>query len=79
MILQPELEKDGVGIGVVRMIRPWKEWMLIKGYDLNRGEPKLTDVEAIKIIHDLVGDQNITGTYQIHIIVDGKQLVRHTL
>jgi 2,4-dichlorophenol 6-monooxygenase len=37
MILQPELEKDGVGIGVVRMIRPWKEWMLIKGYDLNQG------------------------------------------
>ena len=59
MILQPELEKDGVGIGVVRMIRPWKEWMLIKGYDLNQGEPKLTDVEAIKIVHDLVGDQNI--------------------
>ena len=59
MILQPELENDGVGIGVVRMIRPWKEWMLIKGYDLNRGEPKLTDVEAIKIVHDLVGDQNI--------------------
>jgi 2,4-dichlorophenol 6-monooxygenase len=59
MMLQPELEKDGVGIGVVRMIRPWKEWMLIKGYDLNRGEPKLTDIEAIKIVRDLVGDQNI--------------------
>jgi 2,4-dichlorophenol 6-monooxygenase len=59
MMLQPELEKDGVGIGVVRMIRPWKEWMLIKGYDLKQGVPKLTEVEAIQIVHDLVGDQNI--------------------
>jgi 2,4-dichlorophenol 6-monooxygenase len=59
MMLQPELEKDGVGIGVVRMIRPWKEWMLIKGYDLKQGAPKLTELEAIQIVHDLVGDQNI--------------------
>jgi 2,4-dichlorophenol 6-monooxygenase len=59
MILQPGLDKGGVGIGVIRMVRPWKEWMLIKGHDLSQGTTRLTDEEAIKIVHDLVGDRSI--------------------
>lgn len=59
MMVQPGLETDGVGIGVIRMVRPWKEWMLIKGYDLNQQASPLSDDEAIEIVHSLVGDANV--------------------
>ncbi len=59
MMVQPGLEKDGVGIGFIRMIRPWKEWQLIKGYDLNQPAAELSDDEAIQIVHALVGDASV--------------------
>ena len=59
MMVQPGLEKGGVGIGVIRMVRPWKQWILIKGYDLNQQAPRLTDDEAIEIVHSLVGDASV--------------------
>lgn len=59
MIVQPGLERDGVGIGVVRMVRPWKEWLLIRGYDLSQPAPQLSDEEAIRIVRQLVGDDRV--------------------
>lgn len=58
-ILQPGAQIGGIGAGVVRMVRPWNEWLAIWGYDISEGELKLSDAEAIKIVHQLIGDDTI--------------------
>jgi 2,4-dichlorophenol 6-monooxygenase len=60
LIVQPGLEADGVGMGVLRTVRPWKEWMVIKGYDLSQPAPKLTETEAIQTVRDLIGDPDVS-------------------
>jgi 2,4-dichlorophenol 6-monooxygenase len=54
LIVQPGLEADGVGMGILRMVRPWKEWMVIKGHDLSQ-RSVLTEAEAIQTVRDLIG------------------------
>ncbi|MFC0401416.1 FAD-dependent oxidoreductase [Paraburkholderia rhizosphaerae] len=59
LVVQTGLDADGVGVGVIRMVRPWKEWMAIRGYDLSRPAPDLTEAEAIQMVRDLIGDPGI--------------------
>lgn len=58
-ILQPGAEIGGVGAGVIRMVRPWNEWMAIWGYDMASGEPRLTETDAERIVRNLVGDETV--------------------
>ncbi|HET6526358.1 FAD-dependent monooxygenase [Sphingopyxis sp.] len=58
-ILQPGAEIGGVGAGVIRMVRPWNEWMAIWGYDMAEGQPKLTESDAERIVRNLVGDEKV--------------------
>jgi 2,4-dichlorophenol 6-monooxygenase len=58
-VLQPGAQVGGIGAGVVRMVRPWNEWLAIWGYDISQGEMKLSDEDAIKIVHQLIGDDTI--------------------
>ncbi len=38
-VLQPGSDIGGIGMGVVRMVRPWNEWLTIWGYDVADGPP----------------------------------------
>jgi 2,4-dichlorophenol 6-monooxygenase len=58
-ILQPGSTIGGVGMGVVRMVRPWNEWLLIWGYDINEPPPQVDEDEARRIAHRLIGDDSI--------------------
>lgn len=58
-VLQPGSDVGGIGMGLVRMVRPWNEWLILWGYDIKQGAPKLDDDEAIQIVRNLVGDQFI--------------------
>src|SRR6267142_484184 len=58
-ILQPGSTIGGVGMGVVRMVRPWNEWLLIWGYDINGPEPQVDEAEARRIAHRLIGDDSV--------------------
>jgi 2,4-dichlorophenol 6-monooxygenase len=58
-VLQPGSTIGGVGMGVVRMVRPWNEWLLIWGYDINGPEPRVDEDEARRIAHRLIGDDSI--------------------
>jgi 2,4-dichlorophenol 6-monooxygenase len=58
-IMQPGSDVGGIGMGLVRMVRPWYEWLLIWGYDINQGPPQLTDAMATEIAHNLIGDHTI--------------------
>jgi 2,4-dichlorophenol 6-monooxygenase len=61
-VLQPGAEIGGIGAGLVRMVRPWTEWLIIWGYDIEQGERTLTNEEAISIVRNLVGDPALEVT-----------------
>ncbi len=58
-IIQPGSQVGGLGIGVIRMVRPWNKWLGIWGYDLQAGPPELTADAAKGILHALIGDASV--------------------
>ena len=58
-VMQPGSNVGGIGMGVVRMVRPWTKWLAIWGYDINGPRPELSDAEAEGIIRSLVGDPDL--------------------
>lgn len=61
-VLQPGADIGGIGLGLVRMVRPWNEWLIVWGYDINQPPPDVDDEMATKIVHELVGDDTIPVT-----------------
>ncbi|GFE66182.1 FAD-dependent oxidoreductase [Litoreibacter roseus] len=58
-VIQPGSDIGGLGIGVVRMVRPWNKWLAIWGYDVEQGPPDLDDAFATEIVHKLIGDDSV--------------------
>ncbi|MEV0600458.1 FAD-dependent monooxygenase [Streptomyces sp. NPDC050315] len=58
-VMRPGAETGGIGMGLVRMVRPWNEWLLTWGYDIEQSPPEIDEDEARRIVHDLVGDDTI--------------------
>lgn len=58
-VLQPGSNVGGIGMGLVRMVRPWNEWLINWGYDINEGVPDVDDAFATKVARDLIGDPDI--------------------
>ena len=58
-VLQPGSNIGGIGMGTIRMVRPWNEWLIIWGYDINDPPLNVDDEAAIKIAHNLIGDDTI--------------------
>ena len=64
-VLQPGSDIGGIGMGVVRCVQPWTQWLAIWGYDIDN-PPELDDAEATKIVHDLLGDDTVPVTIRSH-------------
>ncbi|MCZ4287749.1 FAD-dependent oxidoreductase [Hoeflea alexandrii] len=58
-VVQPGADVGGIGMGLVRMVRPWNEWLIVWGYDINGPEPVVDNAFASKVVRDLVGDQSL--------------------
>jgi 2,4-dichlorophenol 6-monooxygenase len=58
-VLQPGSNVGGIGMGLVRMVRPWNEWLLIWGYDINQPAPALTEEFCKDVAWNLIGDRSI--------------------
>lgn len=58
-VMQPGSNVGGIGMGVVRMMRPWNRWLAIWGYDIDQPRLEMTDAEAEGIIRSLVGDPDL--------------------
>ncbi len=58
-VLQPGSNVGGIGLGLVRMVRPWKEWLIVWGYDINEPPPVVDDEAAIEIARNLIGDPDV--------------------
>jgi 2,4-dichlorophenol 6-monooxygenase len=61
-VLQPGSDIGGIGMGLVRMVRPWDEWLVVWGYDINEPPPEVDDEAATQIVHNLIGDDTIPVT-----------------
>jgi 2,4-dichlorophenol 6-monooxygenase len=58
-VLQPGAQIGGIGAGLVRMVRPWHEWLIVWGYDINQPAPVVDEAMATEIVRNLVGDDTI--------------------
>ena len=58
-VIQPGSDVGGLGIGVVRMVRPWNRWLAIWGYEVEQGPPEIDVKLATSIVHRLIGDDTI--------------------
>jgi 2,4-dichlorophenol 6-monooxygenase len=61
-VLQPGADVGGIGMGLVRMVRPWNEWLIVWGYDINQPAPQVDEAHAKKVVRDLVGDPELEMT-----------------
>lgn len=57
-MLQPGIEGKGLNVRALRMIKPWSEWILMWGYDLNEGPPDLTEEFVREVAVQLVGSED---------------------
>ncbi|MGW0949604.1 FAD-dependent oxidoreductase [Streptomyces sp. NPDC002623] len=65
-VIQPGANVGGIGAGLVRMVRPWNEWLIVWGYDIGSEPPVVDEAEAVRIVRQLLGipdlEVEITGT-----------------
>jgi 2,4-dichlorophenol 6-monooxygenase len=61
-VLQPGSNIGGIGLGLVRMVRPWNEWLIVWGYDIDEPPPEIDEAQARRIAHNLIGDDSIPVT-----------------
>ena len=65
-VIQPGSNVGGIGAGLVRMVRPWNEWLIVWGYDISQPAPVVDEAAATQIVRSLLGlpdlDVEITGT-----------------
>ncbi|MEU0794270.1 FAD-dependent monooxygenase [Amycolatopsis sp. NPDC005961] len=58
-VMRPGAHLGGIGMGLVRMVRPWNEWLLTWGYDIAQAPPEVDVEEATRLVRDLVGDASL--------------------
>lgn len=61
-VLRPGATIGGIGLGLVRMVRPWNEWLITWGYDIDEPPPELTEESATQIVRDLIGVPDLPVT-----------------
>lgn len=54
-VMQPGADVGGIGMGLVRMVRPWNEWLIVWGYDISQPAPEVTPEFATSVARQLVG------------------------
>jgi 2,4-dichlorophenol 6-monooxygenase len=48
-----------IGLGLLRAVTPWKQWIAGWGFDISKGEPDLSEETVLKKIRLLVGDPEL--------------------
>ncbi|MEZ5660819.1 MAG: FAD-dependent monooxygenase [Burkholderiaceae bacterium] len=58
-VMQPGADVGGIGMGLVRMVRPWNEWLIVWGYDISEPAPVVDEAFATGVARQLVGDPEL--------------------
>ncbi|WP_018332451.1 FAD-dependent oxidoreductase [Actinomycetospora chiangmaiensis] len=72
-VLQPGSDVGGIGMGLVRMVRPWNEWLIVWGYDAAEGPPELSDEYTRGVVRELVGVDDL----EVEIVGSSAWTVNH--
>ena len=57
--MHPGTDIGGNGMGLIRMVRPWNEWLVVWGYDVNEPEPDVTEEFATGVANQSIGDPEL--------------------
>jgi 2,4-dichlorophenol 6-monooxygenase len=76
-VMQPGADVGGIGMGLVRMVRPWNEWLIVWGYDISQPPPSVTAELATEVARQLVGDPELEIELLGANYLDREQLLRH--
>jgi 2,4-dichlorophenol 6-monooxygenase len=58
-IVTPDASFGEIGMGLLRAVRPWTQWIAGWGFDINKGEPDLSEKNVREKIRVLIGDPAI--------------------
>jgi 2,4-dichlorophenol 6-monooxygenase len=58
-VLQPGADIGGIGMGLIRMVRPWTKWLIVWGYDISGPAPAMNNEIATQVAHNLIGDSTV--------------------
>jgi len=54
-IVNPEASFGDLGMGLLRAITPWNEWIMGWGFDISKGEPQVTEEQVRARLNTFVG------------------------
>ncbi len=58
-IVNPEAGFGEIGMGLLRAVKPWTEWIAGWGFDMSKGDPDTSRQNALEKIRSLVGDPGL--------------------
>ncbi|MCQ9146166.1 FAD-dependent monooxygenase [Ochrobactrum sp. BTU2] len=58
-IVNPEAGFGEIGMGLLRAVKPWTEWIAGWGFDMSKGDPDTSRENALEKIRSLVGDPGL--------------------
>lgn len=63
-IMNPAADFGEIGMGLLRAVRPWDEWIAGWGFDKETGDPDLSSGRVVEQIRTLVGDPDLMPEIQ---------------
>ncbi|NNH35226.1 2,4-dichlorophenol 6-monooxygenase [Acinetobacter sp. NIPH 2377] len=58
-IVNPAAGFGEIGMGLLRAISPWNDWIAGWGFDIAQGEPQYTEEQIIQRIHTFIGTDDV--------------------
>ena len=58
-IVSPDASFGELGVGMMRAVKPWTEWIVGWGFDVTKGEPDQSDEAVLPRIRSLIGVSDI--------------------
>lgn len=58
-IVNPAAGFGEIGMGLLRAISPWNDWIAGWGFDIAQGEPAYTEEQIIQRIHTFIGTEDV--------------------
>ena len=76
-VIQPGSNVGGIGAGLVRMVRPWNEWLVVWGYDVSQPPPVVDEAAATADRAQPSRHPRHRGRDHRHLVVGQQRDVRH--
>lgn len=58
-IVSPDTSFGEIGMGLLRAVTPWKKWIAGWGFDINNGDPDMSEDHVTRRIKSMIGDDTV--------------------